>query len=238
MKRSPLEVHIAHHVGDFTSTIDPLPYFPDLAKTLHGPTLALVLTYLEFHHPTPAGAAGLNSSLSSAPITLDCDQACADLGISRRTLHIALSCLGCWWSTEEARSRAARAGREFLNLAHSLPPKGHDPVKIYSVTGSKAWQTHRSLAVRRNYSKLASILAQARIIPDQSHLVANGDTCAPSSTVSYLPHILAKLMPNWGDRRAERWDRWRRENGKKSRNPGRMRKSVRSPDVPASDYAI
>ena len=218
--------------------IEPLPYCPSLAKTLHGPTLALVLTYLEIHHPAQQEPKSGNSALKDAPLIIDCDIVCDALGVSRRTLHIAFSCLGCWWSTEDDRGRAARAGREFLNPKHSLGPSGHDPVKIYSVTGSKAWQTHRSLAVRRNYSKLASILAQARIIPDQSHLVANGDTCAPSSTVSYLPHILAKLMPNWGDRRAERWDRWRRENGKKSRNPGRMRKSVRSPDVPASDYAI
>ena len=29
------------------------------------------------------------------------------------------------------------------------------------------------------------------------------------------------VLPEWGDRRSERWDRWRRENGHKSGQIGR-----------------
>ena len=219
----------------------PIPYFAGLAKVLHGPTLALVLTYLEMFHPSSQDSLDPQSSPSDGPVMIDCDIASAALGTSRRTLHIALSCLGCWWSTEAQRAQAARVGREFLNPNHSLKPTGHDPVKIYSVTGTKAWQTHRFVTIRRNIPKLASVLVQAGIFTDQSHLVANVETCAPSSSVPSLPAILHKLMPDWGDRRAERWDRWRRETGKKSQNPGRMRgakKSVGSLDESASDGAI
>ena len=220
---------------------DPIPYYSGLAKVLHGPTLALTLTYLEWHHPAPQDSNDGHPGPENAPVIIDCDEVSAALGISRRTLHIALCCLGCWWSTEEARARAARVDREFLNPAHALPPKGHDPVKIYSVTGSKAWQNHRSLALRRNLPKLVSILSQAGIIKDQSHLAANVDTSATSSSARSLPQILASVLPDWRDRRVERWERWRRENGKKSRNPGRMRQNkigVSSTDGDASDYAI
>ena len=221
--------------------IEPLPYYSSLAKVLHGPTLALVLTYLEFHHPAQQDSPDGRPGSRNDPIIIDCDTACQALGISRRTLHIAFNCLGCWWSTEEARGRAARVGREFLNPAHSLPPKGHDPVKIYSVTGTKAWQTHRSIAIRRNFQKLASVLVQAGIISSNNHLAPNVDVCAIGHSVSNLPQILRSVLPDWGDRRAERWERWRRETGRKSSNPGRMRGAkigVSSTDADASDYAI
>ena len=220
---------------------EPIPYYATLAKVLHGPTLALVLTYLEIYHPAPQDSLHANSSLSSTAIMIDCDVASAALGVCRRTLHIAFNCLGACWSNESDRGRAARAGREFLNPNHSLKPTGHDPVKIYSFTGSKAWQTHRLIAMRRNQGKLLNVLQIAGLTTNQSHLAANIDVCAPSSTVSTIPQILQRVMPVWGDRRTERWDRWRRENGKKTRNPGRMRdakKSMRSSDVDISDYVI
>src|ERR1035437_3795756 len=94
MESKPREAKNSKPLTDIHSTIDPLPFLPNLARTLHGPTLSLVLTYLEIHHPAPESESGPYSSLSSAPIMLDCDQACADLGISNRTLHIALNCLG------------------------------------------------------------------------------------------------------------------------------------------------
>ena len=59
--------------------------------------------------------------------------------------------------------------------------------------------------------------------------------------VSDIGQMLRTALPNWSDRRADRWERWRRENGKKSQNPGRMRgakKSVSSTDAPASGDAI
>ena len=217
---------------------DPLPYYAGLAKVLRGPTLALVLTYLEFHHSAqqdaPVGQPGSNNE----PMMVDCDIACAALGISRRTLHVALSCLGRCWGTEEARGRAARVQREFLNPDHSLGPAGHDPVKIYSFTGPRTYSRPQILAMRRNYPKLDSVLTRAGLITKQNHLTQDNDTGETGYSLCSLPLILKSVMPNWGDRRAERWDRWRRENGKKSRNPGRMRKSVRSADADVSDYAI
>jgi hypothetical protein len=201
-------------------TLDHIPYYASLAKVLHGPTLALVLTYLEIHHPAPQDTPEPHSSLANDAITLDCDTVCGALGISRRTLHIAFSCLGCWWGSEAERSRAARAGREFLNPAHSLKPQGHDPVKIYSFTGFKAYTLpHRILIMRRNLSKLTDVLSRAGFQP-QTPYNEIVDTCAPLRS---LCSLLARVMPAWGDRRAERWDRWRRENGKETRNPGRMR---------------
>jgi hypothetical protein len=209
---------------------DPLPYYSGLAKVLHGPTLALVLTYLEWHHPapesTPQDSPEALFAIEGAPVTIDCDQVSAALGIARRTLHIALCCLGCWWSTEEERSRAARVNREFLHPAHTW----HDPIKLYSITGTKGYAPPgRKLAIRRNYPKLFSTLALAGIIPldnqtqqDQNHCSAINGMGKPSSTVPRLPDILRSSLPDWGDRRRDRWDRWRRETGRKSRNPGRF----------------
>jgi hypothetical protein len=204
---------------------EPLPYWASLAKVLHGPTLALVLTYLEFHHPAPQDTSEPHSRASEQPVVLDCDSVCADLGVSRRTLHIAFSCLGTCWSTEEERGRVARAGREFINPAHSLAPQGHDPVKIYSFTGSKRYTSPaRSLTLRRNHPKLTNVLAIAGLtqLPlAELQLTPEIDVYASSSTVNTLPQILKYVLPDWGDRRSERWDRWRRENGHKSGQIGR-----------------
>jgi hypothetical protein len=98
--------------------------------------------------------------------------------------------------------------------------------------------------MRRNYSKLDATLTIAGIIPashTQTHSTEDHGLSASSQTVSSLPHILQSLLPDWGDRRAERWERWRRETGKKSRNPGRMRGAkigVSSTDAGASIDAI
>ena len=234
-------------------TNEPLPYYAGLAKVLHGPTLALVLTYLEFHHPPPQDPSKPPSSpsnASSAPaVVIDCDVVSAALGVSRRTLHIAFSCLGCWWSSEEDQARAARAGREFLNPNHSLKPTGHDPVKCYSFTGFKAYTLpHRKLAIRRNFSKLRSVLVLAHILScthTQTPLNEIVEGRAPSRSLHSLPDILHSVLPNWSDRRAERWERWRRENGgRKSQNPGRMAGNdkrkivVSSSDARVSDYDI
>lgn len=211
--------------------IEPLPYCPSLAKTLHGPTLALVLTYLEIHHPAQQEPKSGNSALKDAPLIIDCDIVCDALGVSRRTLHIAFSCLGCWWSTEDDRGRAARAGREFLNPKHSLGPSGHDPVKIYSFTGSRAYAFPRKLAMRRNYSKLVSLFSASRLIPLDFPCLADERVCASLSTVRVLPEILERALVTWGDRRADRWDRWRRLEGRKPTNVKRMRQARSSLDV-------
>ena len=200
----------------FMPSSDPIPYHAQLAKTLHGPTLALVLTYLEIHHPAPQDPESDPHGLGNAPVVIDADAVCADLGISRRTLHVALNCLGACWSDEVARARAARSGREFLNESHSGTIHGHDKIKIYSITGLKAYSQPRTLTIRRNPSKLSSITQINDInIPCKPFEV----TGAPVFTVP----TLVSVLPKWGDRRADRWERWRRENGRKSRNPGRMR---------------
>lgn len=201
--------------------IEPLPYYASLAKVLHGPTLALVLTYLEFHHQPSQDPSTAHPGYFDSPIVIECDTVCAALGISRRTLHIAFSCLGTCWSTEDARTRAARAGREFLNPAHSDKRNGYGQVKSYSFTGSKAYETVRSIKLRRNTSRLDSVLKDAGIIPFIEKIEVGGS----SSAVYTLPEILKSVLPDWGDRRAERWDRWRRETGRKSSNPGRMREN-------------
>ena len=200
--------------------IEPIPYFASLAKELHGPTLALVLTYLEIHHAPEQDPDTPSLSLSGTPDEIDCDDVCAALGISRRTLHIALNCLGTWFKDESERSRAQRAGREFLNPFHKPPPKGHGQTKFYSVTGSKAWQTKRSLTIRRNQQFIDSLLKIVGISTHNNHLVENVED---SPTLLSLRSVAEKTVQTWGDRRADRWERWRREHGKKSRNPGRMR---------------
>jgi hypothetical protein len=205
--------------------LEPIPYFSGLAKVLHGPTLALVLTYLEWHHPAPQDSPDGIQGPQNGPVIIDCDVVSAALGISRRTLHIALACLGMCWSTEAERVRAARAEREFLNTAHSLKPSGHDPIKCYSFTGPRSYSRPQILAMRRNQGKLASILAQAGIIPDPLQIPSNVDLCKSCHYVPSLPDIMASVLPDWGDRRRDRWERWRRENGRKSRNPGRMRQN-------------
>ena len=220
---------------------DPIPYHAQLAKTLHGPTLALVLTYLEIHHPIPQDSPDGPQTLGNAPVTIDCDLVCADLGISRRTLHIALNCLGCWFGKEAERVRAVRAGREFFNPNHSPPPRGYGAIKIYSVTGPKEYTKPARLAIRRNISKLATILNSAGFTNMQIPKGSFDEMGATVFPVSDIGQMLRTALPNWSDRRADRWERWRRETGKKSQNPGRMRgakKSVSSTDAPASGDAI
>lgn len=234
----PNPVHPSEYVKPLSS-IDPLPFFPNLARQLRGPTNAIVLTYLEMLHPAPQDS---NGEPTNDPVTIDCDQACEDLQISRRTLHIAFHCLCNWFSTEDARGRAERAGRAFINSDHDR----YGSVKAYSVVGPKGWHPRQTVFIKRNLPRLYSIfrdaeLSQLCLLSIESTLTSespNSPILTASRLIRSLPSLLAGLMPDWGDRRAERWDRWRRENGKKSNNPGRMRGSkigVTSTDVDVSD---
>ena len=92
-------------------------------------------------------------------MTLDLDAVAADLQVSRRTLLVNLSILSAWWPTEEARSRAARSGRDFLNPDHSR--YGH--WKFYSATGSKTWRPGTIIQLRRNLACLSKLLQDAGI---------------------------------------------------------------------------
>jgi hypothetical protein len=210
-----------------TSSIDPLPYFPGLARALRGPTNAMVLTYLEMLHPAPQDA---NGDPTNEPVTIDCDQACEDIQVSRRTLHVALRCLSTWFLTEHMRSRAERAGRAFINEFHSLYPN----IKAYSVVGPKvSSQPHVRLSLKRNVPRLNALfqIAGVAFLQSPSALTLSINIPAPviigvsayRSPVLSLPSLLQSIMPDWGDRRRERWDRWRRENGRKPTNLSRMR---------------
>src|ERR1039458_4713752 len=129
------------------STIEPLPYFPNLKGQLRGVTASLMLTYLEIHHPAPRDS---NGTILTAPVTLNLDAVAADLQVSNRTLCVTLCVLCAWWPTEEARGRAARAGREFINADHSR----YGRIKFYSATGSKTWRPGTSIRIRRNFAHL------------------------------------------------------------------------------------
>jgi hypothetical protein len=138
------------------STIEPLPYFPNLKSQLHSVTASLLLTYLEIHHPAPRGPDG---TILTTPVTLDLDAVAADLQVSRRTLHVSLCCLSTWWSSELERQRAARASREFLNPDHTR----YGRLKFYSATGSKTWRPGTIIQLRRNFGHLAKLLQDAGI---------------------------------------------------------------------------
>lgn len=92
-------------------------------------------------------------------MTLNLDSVAADLGVSRRTLCVNLSVLCAWWPTEEARGRAARAGREFLNPDHTR----YGRWKFYSATGSKTWRPGTIIQLRRSFECLTKLLQDAGI---------------------------------------------------------------------------
>src|SRR5271163_2928679 len=138
------------------STIEPLPYFPNLHRCIHGVTASLVLTYLEIHHPAPRDS---NGTILTTPVTLNLDAVAADLQVSRRTLNVSLSVLCTWWPTEIARLRAARACREFLNPDHSR----YGRWKFYSATGPKTWRPGTVIQLRRNFGHLSRLLQDAGI---------------------------------------------------------------------------
>jgi hypothetical protein len=138
------------------SRLPPLPYHPNLKRELQSVTAALVLTYLEIHHPAPRDP---NDAILNTPVTLDLDAVATDLGVSRRTLCVSLSVLCAWWPEEEARSRGARAGREFLNPNHTR----YGRIKPYSATGSKTWRPGTIIRLRRNFGQLKHLLQKAGI---------------------------------------------------------------------------
>ena len=139
------------------SGLQPLPYYSNLKRELRSVTGALVLTYLEIYHPPSQDASG---ALLRAPVTLHLDQISEDLQISRRTLFTALCVLAARWGSEEARARAARAGREFLNPAHTINGK----FKPYSVTGAIGYVPHTTVQLRRNFPLISAMLQNLSLI--------------------------------------------------------------------------
>jgi len=138
------------------STIEPLPYFPNLHRCIYSVTASPVLTYLEIHYPAPRDS---NDTILAAPVTLNLDVVAADLQVSRRTLCVNLSGLCTWWPTENARWNAARASREFLNPDHSR----YGRWKCYSATGPKTWRPGTTIQLRRNFGHLCRLLKDAGI---------------------------------------------------------------------------
>lgn len=193
---SRLEVQISTSSTGLSTGIEPLPYFPKLCRVLGGVTIAIVLTYLEIHHSAPepdSDALPARAGRRNPPAMLDCDQACEDLGVSRRTLHTTLESLSCWWKSETQRSGAARSGRDFLSTSLSFPTSTRSQIKPYAIVGSRAFERFRILAIHRNYQRLDDILTHAGILP-VNNFAAESDTCSLSSSVLSLSDVLEKAL--------------------------------------------
>ncbi len=188
-----------------------LPYHPNLKRELQSVTGALVLIYLEIHHPAPRDS---NGTIVAAPVTLDLDAVAADLQVSRRTLLVNLSILCAWWPTEEARSRAARSGREFLNPDHTR----YGRWKFYSATGPKTWRPGTIIQLRRNFAHLTKLLQDAGIatlavpvpavalpVPEMADCCVSAPTAHILAQNQSLSEILSSALA--GDRRSTRYPR-------------------------------
>ena len=212
------ERHTPKYPRDYPASpsgLQPLPFYPNLKRELRSVTGALVLTYLEIYHPPSQDASG---ALLSAPVTLHLDQISEDLQISRRTLFTALCVLAARCGSEEARARAARAGREFLNPAHTVNGK----FKPYSVTGAIGYIPHTSVQLRRNFSLISAMLQNAEItsLAQQEFVGINRfktlDAAAISAPTAHslgqkesLSEILSRASVIAGDRRSTRYPRLR-----------------------------
>jgi hypothetical protein len=138
------------------SRLQPLPYYPNLKRALRSVTGALVFTYIELLHPPQQDSSG---TFLSGPITLHLDQISEDLQITRRTLFTSICILAARWRDEEARGRAARGRREFLNPIHTI----HARWKLYSITGATSYVPHTIVQLRRNLPAIANLLRNAGI---------------------------------------------------------------------------
>ena len=197
------------------SGLQPLPFYPNLKRELRSVTGALVLTYLEIYHPPSQDTSG---AVLCAPVTLHLDQVSEDLQISRRTLFTALCVLAARWGSEEAQARAARAGREFLNPAHSINGR----TKFYSVTGAIGYIPHTVVQLRRNFPLISSMLQKAGITSlvqqefvgiDHFKTLHAAAISAPTAHIlaqkESLSEILLRTSVLAGDRRSTRYPRLR-----------------------------
>jgi hypothetical protein len=178
------------------SKIDPLPYFPQLCRVLGGVTISIVLVYLEIHHSAPEpdpDAKPARAGLRNPPAMLDCDQACEDLGVSRRTLHTALESLGVWWKGESQRSGAARSGRDFLNSSLSFPASTHTPIRPYAIVGPRKHNQSRTLAIHRNQTRLDQIAIDADILKE-CNWAMDSTTCDSSRSLDSPGDVLESAL--------------------------------------------
>jgi hypothetical protein len=197
------------------SGLQPLPYYPNLKRELRSVTGALVLTYLEIYHPSSQDESG---AFLHAPVTLHLDQISENLQISRRTLFTALCVLAARWGSEEARARAARAGHEFLNPAHTINGR----TKFYSVTGAIGYIPHTIVQLRRNFPLISAMLQKAGITSlsqqefigiDRFKTLDAAAISAPTARIlaqkESLSEILLRTSALAGDRRSTRYPRLR-----------------------------
>lgn len=182
------------------SKIDPLPYIPQLCRVLGGVTISIVLVYLEIHHSPQdpeTATQPARTGLRMPPVSLECDQACEDLGVSRRTLHTALDSLGVWWKLESQRSGAARSGRDFLNTRRSFPASTQTPIRPYAIVGSRDWNDHRILAIHRNPARIEQILIDAGISEPYSsdlNCVTYSETSRSTSVADTVVDVLGNVL--------------------------------------------
>jgi len=147
--------------------------------------------------------------------------------VSRRTLCVNLAILCTWWPTEEARGRAARADREFINPDHSR----YGRWKYYSLAGPKSWRPGTVLQMRRNFGMIRNLLRDAGVttlavpVPALALPVPELPNSTISASVSYaLPKkesivdILLRASALSGDRRHTRY--LRRRTALESRGKG------------------
>lgn len=226
------------------SGLPPLPYFPSLCRVLGGVTISIVLTYLEIHHSAQEPDLMAPVRLRNPPAYLDCDRACEDLGVSRRTLHTALDGIGVWWGVEEKRSAASRAGRDFISLNPSFHVQAKARIRPYAIVGSRAYNRIRTLAIHRNYPRIAQIFVQAGVttldqLPQsiQFHC-ANIEANPVSSRSPYsLPDVLEsacaigrprRVGADWGwtpERRTQQSERMKRKWAERRKSASRVTKT-------------
>jgi hypothetical protein len=178
-----------------------LPYYPRLGRALGGVTISIVVCYLEIHHPAPAPDFTAPPRLRNPPVYLDCDQACEDLGVSGRTLDIALCGVAVWWRGEQERSAAARSGRDFIKPNPSFHVRTHARIRPYAIVGSRSYSHPRTIAIHRNFPRLAQILIDAGIIPisqapiDCTHLSQTYTSGRSALSVSSVLESAIGLVP-------------------------------------------
>ena len=208
------------------STIEPIPYTPNLKRQLGSVFASILFTYLEIHHPAPQDE---KPRISSLPVDIDMDTIARDLQVSRRTLQLSFPMLACWFSSERERVGAQSGGKEFFTLKHSQYPK----YKPYSLVGSKAQHGRVVLQLRRNAALVAKLLdscasprfpsPQQAIAPTEQppqtprELPAQSEACATVLPARTLAEIMLRASVLDGDRRAGRHER---ERSMRSRKEG------------------
>ena len=132
------------------STIGPIAYYPNLKLVFHNVTACVVFTYLETHHAAPQDDP---RRVSSLPVTVNVDQICRDLQVTRRTLALALFPLCTLYPSEASRWSAARAAREFIQPNHSRLGR----FKPYSIVSANKLAHSHELVLRRNVPLIRTI---------------------------------------------------------------------------------